>query len=157
MTIRIDREFGRPSHNTFSMPPVARLLDQEIGPGDNVCEPFPYRATKDCFDYMSEWESESADVVLLDPPYTKRQVSDHYRESGVTVTGWHTSSGWTAKVKKEAARIIRPGGKGIVFGYNSNGFGRINGMRPYRIMMVHSAGDHYDLLVTCEKKIQRRL
>ena len=155
--LRIDRVFGRPSARTFTIPPVARLLKQEVKKSDRVCEPFPYRSTTDCFEYLRSWDTESADVVLLDPPYTKRQVSDHYREHNVKVTGWHTSSGWTAKVKAEAARVIREGGIGITFGYNSNGMGKINGMRPYRILMCHSAGDHYDLLVTCERKVQSRL
>ena len=152
MEVKLERVYGRPSSRTFQIPPIAQLLKEEVSVGSKVCEPFPYKSTKDCFDYMNEWKSESADVVLLDPPYTKRQVSEHYKEVGVKVTGWHTSSGWTAKVKREAARILRCGGIGITFGYNSNGLGKINGVLPYRIMMVHSAGDHYDLLVTCEKK-----
>ena len=152
----LERVFGRPSHRTFSIPPIAKLIKEESRSCDDIIEPFPYQSKQDVFDYLDKIPDESADMALVDPPYTKRQVSDHYKEQGVKVSGWHTSSGWTAKVKREIARKIKPNGKSITFGYNSNGLGKINGMWPYRILIVHSAGDHYDLLCTCDIKKEAR-
>lgn len=155
--MKIERVWAMPSKNTFNMPPVAKLIAEESRDCYTVIDPFPYQSKKDVFEYLEEFEDESVDLALVDPPYTKRQVSEHYREQGVEVSGWHTSSGWTAKVKREVARVIKPHGKSITFGYNTNGLGKVNGMRIYRILICPSGGDHYDLLCTCEKKVQYTL
>ena len=155
-TIRIEREWAMPNHRTFQMPPVKKLI-QEENPGGIIAEPFPFESNIDCFEYLSQFKDESVDFVLLDPPYTKRQVSEHYAKNGIKASSWQTSSGWTAKIKRECARILKVGGKSITFGYNTNGLGKVNGMKITRILICPSGGDHYDLLCTVETKVQGRL
>jgi len=149
--LKYERVWAMPNKNTFKILPVAKLIEEEKI-GDVIIEPFPYQAKIDCFDYLRQFENESADFALVDPPYTKRQVSEHYSEKGIKVTGWHTSSGWTAAVKKEVGRVLKIGAKSITFGYNTNGLGKINGFEPIRILDVCHGGDHYDLLCTVEIK-----
>ena len=155
--ITMERVWTMPSHRTFTMPPVKKLIKQESAGCKNIIEPFPFQSKIDVFDYLQSIPDESADLALVDPPYTRRQVSEHYKEQGVKVTGWHTSSGWTTKVKREVARKIKPGGKAITFGYDSAGLHKKNGMQIYRILLCHSGVDHYDLICTCDRKIQTTL
>lgn len=154
--MRIERAQAIGNHQTFQIPPIKKLIREEIGKG-LIIEPFPYRSQLDVFDYLSEFKDGVADYGLIDPPYSKRQVSDHYKELGVKVTGWHTSSGWTAKVKFEVGRVMKIGGKTITFGWNSSGIGPANGFRLDRVLMVCHGGDHYDTICTVETKIKNRL
>jgi hypothetical protein len=153
--MKIERVWAMGNHRTFEIPAIRRLIQEEKLPGVMI-DPFPYQSKVDVFDYLNQIKDSSIDFGLIDPPYSKRQVSDHYKEMGVKVTGWHTSSGWTAKVKFEVGRVIKIGGKTITFGWNSSGLGETNGFRLDRILMVCHGGDHYDTICTVETKIKNR-
>ena len=70
------------------------------------------------------------------------------------VTGWHTSAGWTSSIKNEAARIIKPGGKAICFGWNSMGLGKNRGFEIIRILLVPHGGSKNDTIVTVERRLR---
>lgn len=154
--IQIERRWAMANKNTFSIPPIAKLIKEEKIPGVLI-DPFPYQSKLDVFEYLKQFADNSVDFGLIDPPYSKRQVSDHYKETGVKVTGWHTSSGWTAKVKCEVGRVMKIGGKTITFGWSSSGIGKTNGFKINRILLVCHGGDHYDTICTVEAKIVNRI
>lgn len=153
--MEIERVWAMGNHRTFEIPPIRRLIQEERISGLTI-EPFPFESKVDVFDYLKSFHDNSADFGLIDPPYTKRQVSEHYHELGIPINGWHTSSGWTAKVKFEVGRVMKIGGKTITFGYNSTGIGRTNGFKISRILMVCHGGDHYDTICTVEQKVANR-
>jgi len=155
-SIKIERVWAMPNSETFKIPPIAKLIQEERLPGITI-EPFPYQSKVECFDYFSTFKDESADFGLIDPVYSLRQRSECYKEFGVKVTGWHTSAGWTSKVKDEVARIIKPGGKTITFGWNSAGIGLKRGFEQTRILIVCHGGDHNDTICTVERKMQTTL
>jgi len=150
--IRFERVWAMPNSRTFQIKPIKELREQEFKKPFEILDPFPFNAKMDCFDYLSQFDDESCDECDLDPPYTKRQVSEHYKKNGGKCTGWHTSSGWTKKVKDEVNRIIKPGGKVITYGYNTVGMGIKRGYTLTRILDVCHGGDHYDTLCTVEIK-----
>ena len=104
------------------------------------------------FSVFDNIPDNSFDFGVLDPPYTTRQVSEHYKKNGGLCSSWQTSSGWTAKLKREMGKKIRTGEKVISFGYNSAGIGKINGFEITRILLVNHGGDHYDTICTVSKK-----
>ncbi len=146
----IERAWAMPNKRTFQIKPITNLIKDEIG--SDYIDPFPFEGKVDCFDYLKTLENSSAQFGVLDPPYTKRQVSEHYKKNGGMCTGWHTSSGWIAKVKDEMARVIKPGGKVITFGYNSTGLGKKRDFEIIRILLVCHGGEHYDTICTVESK-----
>jgi hypothetical protein len=154
--MKIERVWAMGNHRTFQIPPIRKLIQEEKQPGVLI-EPFPYQSKLDVFEYLKQFPDDSGDFALIDPPYSKRQVSDHYKELGVKVTGWHTSSGWTAKVKFEVARVMKVGSKAITFGWNSCGLGVRNGFEIERILLVCHGGDHYDTICTVERKVKNRV
>jgi len=151
MGITIERVWAMPNKRTFQIKPIAELIKEEIG--DDYIDPFPFEGKVDCFDYYKTLQDESAMYGVLDPPYTKRQVSEHYKKNGGICTGWHTSSGWIAKVKNEMARVIKPNGKVITFAYNSGGMGKSRGFELTRILLVAHGAEHNDTICTVERKI----
>lgn len=153
--IKFERVWAMPDKRTFQIPPIKKLIKEEFQDG-NYLDPFPFEAKIDCFDFFKSITLLHK-YAVLDPPYTNRQVSEHYKKNGGKVTGWHTSSGWVAKVKDELAKLILPGGKVISFGYNTCGLGKTRGFEITRILDVCHGGSHYDTLCTVERKNQEIL
>lgn len=59
-------------------------------------------------DFIKLFENWSVDMVLNDPPYSPRQVSECYKQLGKTVTYKDTSAEYYTKVKKEISRVVKP-------------------------------------------------
>ena len=169
--MKMQRVWAMPSAWTFTIKPIKELLAEEISDG-LWCDPFagensPAQVTNDinperpaehhmdAIAFLRSQPDARYDGILLDPPYSKRQISEHYQAAGVRVTGWHTSSGWMKEIKDEANRICRSGAKVICFGWNSMGMGVSRGYALARLLLVAHGGTHNDTIVTVEIKQQR--
>ena len=151
--VKINWAWAMPNHKTFSIKPISIMRKEELT-FKNYIEPFPFQSKLDCFDYLSQFEDNSIDESEIDPPYTKRQVSEWYNEKQIKVTGWHTSSGWIAKLKDEIMRVMKPGGKVITYAYNTSGMGITRGFEKTRILIVNHGAEHNDTLCTVERKLK---
>ena len=164
--MRIERIWAMPNAWTFSIKPIKKLLDEEVQGGiwrDPYCGKNGLKYAKetndllqggiDAVDFLKGKPSDYYDGVLLDPPYSLRQVSEHYKKAGVKITGWHTSAGNTSALKNEASRVCKKGGKVICFGWNSMGLGKNRGFRMDRILLVPHGGSKNDTIVTVETKL----
>lgn len=152
--IKIERKWAMPNKRTFEIPPIQELLLEETEFWSvNWIDPFPFEYSKDATEYLKEIPTESVDLGLLDPPYSPRQLAECYNGKGEYDTKASTWSNW----KDELARIIKPGGKAISFGWNSGGLGINRGFEIYRILLVPHGGMHNDTIVTCERKVQSTL
>lgn len=167
--MKLERKWAMPNAYTFKIKPIAELLKEEMNTNKEIwLDPFaglysPAQYKNDLNEEMNaqdhedaiEWlkKRKEADGILLDPPYSLRQISEHYKSAGIKVTGWHTSAGWGATIKDEAARIIKPGGKAICFGWNSMGLGKNRGFKMTRILLVPHGGSKNDTICTVETKI----
>ena len=150
--MKVYREFAIPNKRTFEILPIKNLLWNHFG-SQLYLDPFPFESRVDCFDYLDKIDDNSYDFGVLDPPYTRRQVSEHYKKNNGLCSAWDTSSGWTSKVKREMAKKIRIGGKVISFGYNSAGMNQVNGFKIIDILLVNHGGDHYDTICTVSQKV----
>lgn len=106
----------------------------------------------DALDFLKLHDTASADGVLFDPPYSPRQVSECYREMGRVVNMQTTQASFWGNVKKEIARVLRPGGVCITCGWNSGGVGKGLGMELAEVLLVAHGGWHNDTIVTVEIK-----
>lgn len=161
----MERRWAMPSAWTFSIKPIADLLREEIE-GGVWCDPYCGQNGKkyaqitndlaqggvDGVEFLKRIPSESIEGILLDPPYSLRQISEHYKAAGIKVTGWHTSAGNTSALKNEAARVLKTGGKAICFGWNSMGLGKKRGFQMERILLVPHGGRKNDTIITVETK-----
>ena len=171
MQITFERSFAFPNKNTFSIPPITKLLEEEITEGVWV-DPFVRNSCfkdrmaltndlnpefeadhhMDAIDFLQMFEDESVDGVLLDPPYSPRQVKECYNAVGRVVTQEDTQSSFYRKIKQEIARITKPDAKVIRFGWVSSGIGPKFGFTMTKIMLVWHGGNHNDTIVTVEIK-----
>lgn len=167
--MKIERKWAMPSKNTFSIKPINELLSEEMRAGGVWIDAFannnklatitndlnPEFSTDyhmDALEFLEMFEDNSVDGVLYDPPYSPRQVSECYKNFGKSVTMETTQASYWAKHKKEIARILKPGGKAICFGWNSQGVGKSRGFDLQRVLLVAHGGAHNDTICTVEIK-----
>ena len=84
-------------------------------------------------DFMAQFEVNSVDLILYDPPYSSRQVSECYKKLGKTVTMTDTDASYFVKFKDEIARVLKPNGVCISFGWNTNGIGKKNNRNTKKV------------------------
>jgi len=176
--MKISRTWAMPSKNTFSIKPINDLIQRYIYTESpkKIIDPFTNQscfrdlcfATNDLnpdfetthhvesLDFLKMFEDESVDMVLFDPPWTLRQISECYKGIGKTVHASDTTAGFYSQRKKEVSRITRSGGIVICCGYNSGGIGKTNGFELLEVLMVPHGGVHYDSIVTVERKTHRK-
>lgn len=167
--VKIERKWAMPSKNTFSIPPITRLLQEELTAGKWI-DPFantskvatitndlnpnmPTDYHMDALEFLKMFDDSSIDGVLYDPPYSPRQVSEVYHGYGKEVTQETTQMSYWSRHKDEIARILKPCGTAICFGWNSGGVGLNRGMVMKRILLVAHGGAKNDTIVTVEFKV----
>ena len=101
------------------------------------------------------FEDNSVDLVLYDPPYSPRQVSESYKNLGRTVNMETTQASYWSKQKDEIARILKPNGICISCGWNTNGVGKTRGFEQIEILLVAHGGNHNDTIITVERKMKQ--
>jgi hypothetical protein len=163
--MKITRVWAMPNKWTFDIKPIKQLLinhcigvwaDPYAGKNGSIYAKYINDLASggiDALEYLKSLQIKF-DGVLLDPPYSLRQVSEHYKKAGIKISGWHTSAGYNSALKNEAARLIKPGGKAICFGWNSMGLGKNRGFELIEILLVAHGGSKNDTIVTVEKKIE---
>ena len=105
----------------------------------------------DALDFLKQYKDNSIDVVLFDPPYSTRQVSECYTKIGKIVTSLDTSNNFWTRIKSEIQRIVKVDGIVFSFGWNSNGIGE-DYFDKEQILMVAHGGNHNDTICVLERK-----
>lgn len=151
-----------PSRWTFTIPPIRNLLGEEIT--GLTADPFAgqFSPAQDQNDIQPDMGSANAahtdallwlssrptswyDTVLYDPPYSITQARMYGKKEFSSMRYW-------AQCKNEMARIIKPGGKALCFGWNSMGLGKNRGFILTRILLVAHGGSKNDTIATVERK-----
>ncbi len=166
--IKKERVWAMPNKWTFKIKPIKELLDEEVVSGLSVnsgyADPFagecgeryavwtndldksvPAREHKDALEFLKEFDDGCLAGVLYDPPYSITQARQYGKKEFASMKYW-------ADCKNEIARIIKPGGKAICFGWNSMGLGKNRGFEMRRILLVPHGGSKNDTICTVEIK-----
>ncbi len=170
--IIMNREWCMPSKDTFAMKPIRDLLTRYIQKDMIVVDPFA-RNSKwgtitndineeteakyhlDALEFLDKMIKKDvlADVVLLDPPYSNRQISECYKAIGRKVTMQDTqNASFMKEVKDRVGKIVKNNGMVICFAWNTSGMGIKRGFKLKEILLVAHGGAHNDSLVTVELK-----
>lgn len=165
-----------PSSHTFSIPAIRSIVEHNIAlVGGIWLDPFagdirvaPNVITNDldpkaptdfhgeAVDFLRRFEDESADGVVFDPPYSPRQIAECYKSIGLKTNYKTTQSSFWGDVKKQIARVVRPGGRVVTCCWNSNGIGASNNFYKLAVVNVAHGGWHNDTIVTVERKLAFR-
>lgn len=159
----ITRVWAMPSRWTFSVKPIKTLIDKYISSG--WVDPFagknsPAEYTNDienrgalynmdALEFLSSIADESVIGVLFDPPYSVEQCLRRYTPKQGGTAG---RAEYWARCKDQIARIVKPGGTVISFGWDSTGIGQKRGFTLKEVLLVCHGACHNDTIVTVENK-----
>lgn len=168
--MNIQKRWAMPNANTFTISPIKEFVEAEVVKGGVIVDPFAnnckygtitndlnpeYDTTyhMDALEFLKSLGSNSADLVLYDPPYSITQAAQLYRDYGkdkleVSVANMR----YWKLIKDNIARILKANGRVMCFGWNTNGLGKGRGFEMTDILIVSHGGSKNDTLCTLEYK-----
>jgi hypothetical protein len=161
--VKISRIWTMPNKWTFTIKPIKELLNRYVGSGQGWVDPFagfnspafltndidrqsPASEHKDALEFLKLRSNNFALGGLYDPPYSITQARAYGKKEYSSMKYW-------ADCKNELARIIKPGGLAICFGWNSMGLGKTRGFEMLEILLVAHGGSKNDTIITVERKL----
>ena len=169
--MRFKRIWAMPNTDTFNITPIKQLIHKHIDKNKVWIDPFArdgifkssckytndlnaeFKCTHnmDAHEFLKTFENESVDGILFDPPYSFHQVVVSYNGYGDKRVHQITPC------LNEIARILKPNGVVMHFGWNSNGCGKGRGLEITEILLLAHGGGHNDTIVTVERKFVKSL
>lgn len=170
--MKIERVWAMPNADTFDIKPIGDLVRKYLC-GVSV-DPFarnkqwathtndlnPNTSAEhhmDATDFLASLEARgvTADVVIIDPPYSPRQVKECYDSIGHKMQQGDALLGAVRKKLKAAINsVLGPRGTVLHFGWNTVGMGKGLGFEIIEILLVCHGSDHNDTICTVERRAQ---
>lgn len=167
--LEINRDRAIPNKWTFTIKPIKELLERYVKNGMGWIDPFagkyspaeftndlnpemPTKVHLDALDFCKNMTGKF-NGVIFDPPYSYRQVSEHYAKAGIKASQLDTSANFYNRVMNEICDKIKNNGYAISFGWNSNGFGIKRNFMKIEILLIAHGDHHNDIICTVEQKI----
>jgi hypothetical protein len=171
------RVWAMPNSETFSIIPIRAFVNKYLENSEISIDPFARNSqlctytndlnpdTKaqyhlDALTFLNNLKNENikADLIIFDPPYSPRQISECYSNVGKKVGTKETQSAVLYKNVRNALNpLLNTGGIVLSFGWNSVGMGRKRGYELIEIMMVCHGGAHNDTICIAERKLHEKL
>ncbi len=171
--IKFSRHWAMPSHNTFSVKPIGEFVRRYLDQSDISADPFArdklwatytndlnpdtkavHHMQATTFLDMLNNGGAVLDLLIFDPPYSPRQISECYKGIGLEVGMKDTQSAVLYKEVRDAAdKMLKSGSIVLSFGWNTVGMGKKRGYEIIEIMMVCHGGAHNDTICVAERKL----
>jgi hypothetical protein len=172
--MKFSRKWAMPSEDTFSIKPIGEFVKSYLAKSKISIDPFarnnrwasytndinPSTSADHHLDAVQflrllQVSNTKADLIILDPPYSPRQISECYKSLGMKVTQKDTQTGTFMKnLRDESNKLIELNGTVLSFGWNSVGMGINRGFEIEEILMVCGGGVHNDIICLAERKIK---
>lgn len=171
--MKFSRVWAMPTRDTFDAKPVKEFVQRYLAASKVSVDPFA--RDKDWFTYTNDLNPDTkaqhhldarlflnalqlvnvkADLLIVDPPWTCRQISECYKGFGMPVTKETTQIGKLYKEVRDAAMpILTDDAVVLSFGYNSTGMGKKRGFEIVEIMLVNCGGPHQDIICMAERRL----
>lgn len=168
--MKINRIWAMPNKLTFTIKPIKEIVTKYLHESKVIIDPFANQSkygtitndlnpefgtdyNLDALSFLKIMKSNSADLLLFDPPYSITQASQCYKDYGKDKLSTSVSNmKYWSECKNEVARILKPNGIAIICGWNSNGIGKGRNFEMIEILIVPHGGSKNDTIVTVEKK-----
>ncbi len=170
--MKMNRVWAMPNSNTFDCQPIGDLVKRYLAQSKISIDPFARdkRWATYTNDLNPDTNAEThiecegflqmlidqgvvADLIILDPPYSPRQVKECYDSIGLKMIQSDAWGGATRKRRRNLVnQLIPPGGFALTFGWDTNGMGR-KGWVIKEILLVAHGSDHNDTICLVEQKI----
>ncbi len=170
------REGAIPSHETFMIKPIRKFVERWItvfGESPVIVDPFARNSTygtitndmnpntaaqyhMDAREFIAKLLNDGvvADAVILDPPYSPRQIAECYQGFGATATIKDTQiASLFRECKNALTELVKPNGYALSFGWSSAGFSKRRGFALREVLMVYHGAGRNDTICTAEQKV----
>ncbi len=166
------RAWSMPNADTFSIPPIGAFVKKYLSNSHLSIDPFarnyegatltndmnPKTKAKyhmDAIDFLLGIGKTpiKADLIIFDPPYSNRQISECYANIGRKATMEDTQSSFFTKLRDALHPLVSPGGIVLSFGWNSVGMGITRGYELLEVLLVCHGGAHNDTICIAERRI----
>lgn len=164
-----------PSGDTFDVPPIRDFVQKYLLKSRVSVDPFARNKTwathtndlnpetkalhhMDAQAFLEQLAScaVKADLVIFDPPYSPRQISECYRGIGLEVGMKETQSAALYKrVRAAITPICTDDAIVLSFGWNSVGMGVKRGFKLVELMLCCHGGAHNDTICIAEQRDQK--
>ena len=165
-----------PNKDTFSIAPIGDFVKKYLGASKVSIDPFArnkqwathtndlntdtlaqYHVDAEVFLKEMAFQQVKADVVIFDPPYSPRQISECYKSIGMEVGMQDTQSAVLyQRVRNAILPVLADDGIVLSFGWNSVGMGIKNGFEIIEILLVSHGGAHNDSICLAERKTNKK-
>jgi hypothetical protein len=169
--MKFSRAWAMPNHETFSIAPIGDFVRRYLSASKVSIDPFARNKrlatytndldpTTQADSHMDAEEfckqlGKPIDLVLFDPPYSPRQISECYKNIGMEVGMKETQSALLYKRVRDAFDpIVEVGGIVLSFGWNTVGMGKGRGYEIEEILLVCHGGAHNDTICLAERKLE---
>lgn len=169
--MKFSREWAMPTSDTFDCKPIGEFVRRYLN-GVTV-DPFArnkrwaihtndidpgtlaeHHVDAKAFLMMLHQLGIVADCIILDPPYSPRQISECYTAAGLKVEMKDTqNAALYARVRRAAMTLCKPGTIVLSFGWNSTGMGK--GFKQVELLLVAHGGAHNDTICLAEEMLQK--
>lgn len=169
--MKFSRYWAMPDGDTFNIPPLRDFVKSYLANSQVSIDPFarnkrwatytndlhPETAAEchmdaEKFLLMLGAQGIKADLVIFDPPYSPRQISECYKSIGMEVGMKETQNGLLYKRVRDAiVPVLAPNGIVLSFGWNSVGMGEGREFDILEILLCSHGGGHNDTIAMAEQ------
>jgi len=171
MEIKFSRIWAMPNKLTFTIKPIKEIVEKYVIDKKVIIDPFANQSKYgtitndlnpefdtnyhlDALSFLKLIDSNSADLVLYDPPYSITQAAQCYKDYGKDKLEKNVANmGYWGDCKNEVARILKKDGIALICGWSTNGIGINRNFKMIEILMVPHGGSKNDTIITVEKKL----
>jgi hypothetical protein len=171
--MKFSRLWAMPNSSTFEIPAIYRFVQKYLMESRVSIDPFArnkrwatwtndINPTSLANDHMEArvflrqliLNKVKADLIIFDPPYSPRQISEHYKAAGVLTTKEDTQN---ARLYSECrdlfVKLATDDAIVLSFGWNSAGMGKVRGFDQIELMLVCHGAAHNDTICLSERKL----
>jgi hypothetical protein len=162
-----------PSGDTFSVKPIGEMVKRYLKESNISVDPFArnkrwathtndlnpkteaeHHMDAEAFMIMLAGQGVKCDLAIFDPPYSPRQISECYKEAGITVGMKETqNAALYARMKAALVPILAQDAIVLSFGWNSAGMGKKHGFEQIEILLCCHGAAHNDTICMAERRL----
>ncbi len=162
-----------PDGDTFSVPPIRDFVQSYLINSKISIDPFArnkrwathtndlnpdtqaeHHMDAEKFLLLLATKDVKADLIIFDPPYSPRQISECYKSVGLEVGMKETQSAILYQRVRDAIMPVASSDCIVLsFGWNSVGMGKRHGFEQIEIMLCCHGGAHNDTICLAEKRL----
>ena len=167
------RTWAMPNSDTFSVLPIGEMVKRYLATAKVSCDPFArnkrwathtndlnpttkaeHHMDAEKFLLMLAGRGVKPDLIIFDPPYSPRQISECYKSVGLEVGMKETQSALLyQRVRDAIMTVVTEGAIVLSFGWNSVGMGKRHSFEQIEIMLCCHGGAHNDTICLAERRL----